>query len=113
MDPLEEKQGNQTQQEKPKQGLFNQGINSVNNIMRTRSALSNPFNKIGSRLALQAGRSLFTFLAASPWFWTILAILIVVIFTFVIVMGFGGSIPSDATPTIAPTKAITPTPAVP
>lgn len=94
-------------------GGINRGINAINSL--THRGFPNPFRNIGLKLALQAGRSLFTFLAANPWFWAVVAILIVVIFTFVIVMGSGGSISSEITPTptIAPRETITPIPAVP
>ena len=123
MDPTQgEKQNDQTQQKQSGQGIISHGINSINNLRGAKSLLSNPINKAGSRIALQAGRSLITFLATNPWAWGILLILVAVIFTFVIVMGLGGAPTSEtntqgsnlnptATQSATPTETIvTPTP---
>lgn len=117
MDPtLGEKQNDQAQREQSGQGIISRGINSINNLGRTNRLLSSSINKIGSRVVAQAGRSVFTLLATSPWAWVILIVLIVVIFTFIIVMGFGGAPPSETnlqTPQASPTQTPTSSPVVP
>lgn len=106
MDPtLEERQSDQPQK---KQGPISRGIGYINNprgISRMFSA-----GKVGSRVVLQAGRSLATILIAHPWILGFLVIIAVFIFTFVIVFagGFGAVPGAPTTPTITPT----PTPAL-
>lgn len=118
MDPtLEENQSNQSQQKRP---AGESAINTINNLASARRLFKNPVGKVGSKVALQAGRSLITLLATNPWAWAVLGIIVVVIFTFIIVMGFGGTVPpseinSQITPTpiTLPAGSVTPAPAEP
>ena len=115
MDPNQQQGKEQEQQSR--QGPISQGINSINNLRSANRIFQSTTSKIGSRIAFQAG-SRAVLLIATPWFWGVVGIAILVIFVFVIVFsGFSGGIPgaptTEPTPTIAPTETITPTPAVP
>ena len=102
---------------RPSGGGISRGINNINNF--ARRGLTNPFGKIGQRVAAQTAlRGFAAFLATNPWVWLVLGIAILFIVVFVIVFsGFSGGIPgaptTEPTPTIAPTETTTPTPAVP
>ena len=116
--PQTESQGSQpSQPSRPSAGGVSRGINTINNF--ARRGLTNPFGKIGQRVAAQTAlRGFAAFLATNPWVWLVLGIAILFIVVFVIVFsGFSGGIPgaptTEPTPTIAPTETTTPTPAVP
>lgn len=89
MDPaLEEKQNNQPQQKNSGDGAIGQGINAINKL--AGRGIKNPLGKIGSKAAVQVGRSMFTFLAANPWVWIVLGIIILAVVVFIIVFSLGG-----------------------
>ncbi len=111
MDPTPE--DNTSQKENQKRGPISQGLDLISNIPK------NPFGKFaGSRaLAQTAIRGFAAFLAANPWVWGILGIVVLFVVVFVIVFsGFSGGIPgapAPEAPIIAPTEIPTPTPAAP
>lgn len=84
---LEEKQNEQA----PKEGPLSQGLNALNNFRGVKSLSG----KAGSRAAAQAGRlaaqagSRFIAFFATPPGWITLAIIAVVVVTFVIVISLG------------------------
>lgn len=118
MDPTQgNKQGNQAQEKQSGPGI----IDRIKSLQRAKKLL--PIGKTGLRVAVQAGRSFFTFLAANPGVWIpILVIGFLFVSTLVIVLGFAGAPPLEASPqesnlfptapppTIAPTETKTPTP---
>lgn len=114
MDPLlEEKQNNQPQQKRP---TGESAINTINNLAGARNLLKNPLGKIGSRVVLQAGTRTLSAFLASPAGLVLIVIAVILIFTIVIIVGFGGAPASETIiPTIEPTQteAVTPTPAGP
>lgn len=119
MDPtLEEKQNDQAQGEQSGQGIIGRGINSINNLGRTNRLLSNSINKIGSRVAAQTAlRGLTAFLGSTSGVWVPIAatVILVLVFTLIIV-GFGGTPPSETnlqTPQASPTQIPTLSPAAP
>lgn len=88
MDPTTQ----ENQSEQKKQGGISQEINALNNFRD----LNGPLGKTGSRTAIQAGKlaaqgaaKLGTFLVSNPVGWIILAIIVVVIITFIIVLSLG------------------------
>lgn len=106
---LGEKQGDQAQK-KQSGGGVNRGINAINNLMR--GGLKNPFGKTLTKVTVQAGSKIATFLFTTPAGWVTIGIVVVVIFTIIIIVGLGGA-PSPETsvqPVINPTT--TPTPPV-
>lgn len=114
MDPaLEEKQ------EKQKQGFISRGINSLNNLRGANRLPSNPLGKIGSRVAVQTALRGFAALLAGPGLPVAITLGAILLFTMIIVVGFGGApgAPSSQTsvqaPPAEPTLNVTPTPAEP
>lgn len=104
---LEEKQNDQAQEKQPGGGI-SRGINSINNLGR----LKNPFGKIGSRVIAQTALRGFTAFLAGQGFPIMVALGLVLLFTIIIIMGFGGAPPSEMnnqTTNVAPTETITPT----
>lgn len=95
MDPtLEDKQNDQAR-EKQSGGGFNQGINAINNLV----GFKNPFGKIGSKVAVQAGSKIAAFLFTTPAGWVTIGIVVIVVITLVIVISLGA--PPTATDTNA------------
>lgn len=117
MDPtLEEKQNDQSQNKQSGQGIISRGINSINNLKGANKLFSNPLRKIGSRVVAQTALRGFAAFLAGPGLPIAVALGLVLLFTIIIVMGFGGapsSEPNSQTTNVPPTKTITPTPAVP
>lgn len=116
MDPtLGEKQNDQAQE---RRGIISRGINSFNSLRGANRLFSNPFGKIGSRVATQTALRDFAALLAGPGLPVAIALGLVLLFTVIIIMGFGGAPPFETsiqTPTVPiaePTKLITPTPAL-
>lgn len=107
MDPtLEEKQSDQAQK-KQSGGGISRGINSINNLGRFK----NPFGKIGSRVIAQTALRGFAAFLAGTGFPIAVALGLVLLFTIIIVMGFGGAPPSELNnqaANVAPAKTITP-----
>lgn len=104
---LEEKQNDQAQ-EKQAGGGISRGINSINNLGR----LKNPFGKIGSRAIAQTALRGFTAFLAGQGFPIVVALGLVLLFTMIIIMGFGGAPISELnnqTTNVTPTETITPT----
>lgn len=99
----------------PSRGKINQGINSVNKLVR--GGLNNPFGKISSKAAAQAGSRLAVFLG-SPAGWITIALVLIVVFTL-ITMNSAGAPPADGgippaetgnqTTNSVPTETVTPT----
>lgn len=88
MDPnTQEEQYNQ-KQEQSRRGFGSRSINAINNLRRAQM-LPGPFNKIGTRLAFQAGRSLITFLITSPTGWVALCIVLVLVSFFMVFASLG------------------------
>lgn len=93
-------------------GGIGRGINAVNKL--TGQELGNPLEKIGSKLAQQAvTKGITSFLGATAGVWipVVIAIVSVLVFTFIVV-GFGGvpsSEPNGQTTNVNPTETITPT----
>ena len=101
---------------RPSGGGISRGINNINNF--ARRGLTNPFGKIGQRVATQTAlRGLAAFLASSSGVWVPIAITLVLVFIFTfIIVGFGGAPALEtgvqqATPTATPTQAPIETPA--
>lgn len=108
MDPtLEEKQNNQPQQKRSTEGTISQGINAINNLARARRGLQNPLGKVGTRIAAQIATKgrLLAFLT-SPAGLVLVVTIVVLVFTFILIIGFGGAPSSE---TISPTNEIAPT----
>ncbi len=125
MDPtLEEKQKELPQQKRSTEGTISQGINTINNLARARLGFTNPLGKIGSRVVAQTALRGFAAFLAGPGLPIVIALGFVLLFTIIIIMGFGGVPPSEtntqasslnstATQSAIPTKTIiTPTPAL-
>lgn len=120
MDPtLEEKQNEQVQREQSGGGI-GRGINAINKL--ARQGLKNPLGKIGSRVVAQTALRGFAAFLAGPGLPISLALGAILLFTIIIVMGFGGALPSEtntqghnliptATQSPTPTEVITLTPA--
>lgn len=107
MDPTPgDKQNDQTQ-EKQSGGGINRGINAVNNLM----GFKNPFGKIGSKAAAQAGSRIAAFLFTTPAGWVTIGIAVVVVITLVIVLSLGAP-PTETNINAAQTEFPTPTPAL-
>lgn len=104
---LEEKQNDQAQG-KQSGGGVNRGINTINNLM----GFKNPFGKIGSRVIVQTALRGFAAFLAGPGFPIAVALGFVLLFTIIIVMGFGGAPPSEINnqaTNVTPAETITPT----
>ena len=111
MDPiLEEKQNDQAQKKQSEQGIISRGINSINNLRGASRLLSNPTNKIGSKIVIQTG--LRAFIASmGPALIPILITLITVVTFTVVIVGFGGvpsSEPNGQTTNVTPTPTPVP-----
>lgn len=115
MDPTpEERQNDQPQQKQSKEGAVGQGISAINNFVRARRGFTNPLGKVGSRAVTQVVLRGFTAFLAGAWFPVALTLGLVLLFTVIIIMGFGGAPPSETgvqTPQALPTLVSTPTPA--
>lgn len=101
-------------------GISSRIINAANKF--PRGLPRNPFGKIGSKAAVQAGSRLAAFFL-SPTGWVLIVIVLIVVFTFIIMNVPGGAPSEDETPsqetndqtintipaeTITPTAEITP-----
>ena len=91
----------QDQQKEQKSGPISQGINVVNTI-----PLGKPgsFGRVGLRVTTQAARGFVGFLAANPWIWVVLGIIILIVVVFAIVVSgvAPGSPPQTTTPALEP-----------
>lgn len=110
MDPtLEEKQNELPQQKRSAEGTISQGINTINNLARARRDFTNPLGKIGQRAVAQTALRGFAAFLAGPGLPIAVALGLVLLFTVIIIMGFGGAPPPQtnqfANPTITPTPA--------
>lgn len=98
---------NEPQQGQSSGGFFSQGVNAINGLARRQGGIPNPFGKIGTKVVLQAGRSLLVTMLTNPIF---LAVLTVFVFTLILVFVFApgapGLIPeaSNQMPTITPAE---------
>lgn len=104
---LEEKQNDQAQGKQTGGGI-SRGINSINNLGR----LKNPFGKIGSRAVAQIALRGFAAFLAGSGFPIMVALGLVLLFTIIIIMGFGGAPPSeqnDQITNLVPMETIAPT----
>lgn len=126
MDPtLEEKQNELPQQKRSTEGTISQGINTINNLARARRGFTNPLGKVGQGVVQQAALRGFAAFLAGSGLPVAIALGLVLLFTVIIVMGFGGAPSSEtnnqglnlsptATQSATPTKIIiTPAPAEP
>jgi len=114
MDPTPEKD----QSQEKKEGSLGQGtVNAINNLSIGRQG--NPLGlgkiRVGSRLTIQAGSKIATFLFTTPSGWLTIGIIIVVFFTIIVLTaGFGGA---PGAPTQEPIQVNapieTPTPTLP
>ncbi|MDP2637623.1 MAG: hypothetical protein Q8P26_01015 [Candidatus Levybacteria bacterium] len=113
MDPNTQEEQYSQKQEESKKGWGSRSINAVNNLRRARM-LQGPFNKVGTRLAFQAGRSLITFLITSPAGWVTLCIILILVSFFMVFASLGGplGIPNANTEAGAINQLITPSPTI-
>ena len=92
MDPtLEEKQSGQPQQKQSRQGFSSRATNLINNIGGAKRLLSSPINKIGQRVVSQTILRGFAAFLAGPGLPVVVALGLVLLFTVIILMGFGGA----------------------
>ncbi len=101
MDPTPD--NNTSQKENQKRGPISQALDLIG------GGFKNPLGKIFPKAAGQTAlRGFAAFLAANPWVWLVLGIVILVIVVFVIVFsGASGGVPGA--PTLEPTPTIGPT----